>query len=59
MWTNPLMAGGVVGGTSTAGKLGDTYNEGSAYLQKFTNVIILNGNLYYRPPIGTFSGGMR
>jgi hypothetical protein len=56
MWTYPLMAGGVVGGTSTAGKLGDTYNEGSAYLQKFTNVIILNGYIYYRQPIGTFSG---
>jgi hypothetical protein len=58
MWTKPLSNGGVVGGTNT-GSNGMTYYEGTAYEQKFTNSIIMNGKLYYdlpRSDVGTGSG---
>ncbi len=54
MWTYPLVAGGVVGGLNEP-IAGDTYNDGSAYLQRFDNPIIIDGNLYYRAPISTQS----
>jgi outer membrane protein assembly factor BamB len=54
MWTTPLQTGGITGGNSVAIQ-GNTYFEGSAYLQRFTNPIIINGVLYYTEPIG-FSG---
>jgi hypothetical protein len=50
MWTKPLQAGGVVGGDDFEIK-GDTYFEGSAYLNRFVNPIILDGKLYYTNPI--------
>ncbi len=46
MWTRPYQTGGVVGGDNFAIQ-GDTYFEGSAYNQRFTNPIIVNGKLYY------------
>jgi len=46
MWTKPLQSGGVVGGNNFLIQ-GDTYFEGSAYNQRFTNPIIVNGKLYY------------
>ncbi|MEJ2240837.1 MAG: PQQ-binding-like beta-propeller repeat protein [Candidatus Bathyarchaeota archaeon] len=49
MWTKPLQSGGVVGGVTET--LGDTYFEGTAYLQRFTNPIIVAGKLYYTEPI--------
>jgi len=54
MWTKPLQSGGVVGGNNTVIQ-GDTYFEGSAYNQRFTNPIILDGKLYYTEPI-SFAG---
>ena len=54
MWTKPLQSGGVVGGNDVA-IAGDTYFEGSAYLNRFTNPIILDGMLFYTEPIG-FTG---
>jgi hypothetical protein len=50
MWTKPLQAGGVVGGDNFEIQ-GDTYFEGSAYLNRFVNPIILDGKLYYTDPI--------
>ena len=50
MWTSPLQSGGVVGGTASS-TLGETYFEGSAYLSRFTNAIILDGMLFYTVPI--------
>ena len=41
MWTKPLDSGGVVGGNETV-IAGDTYFEGSAYNQRFTNPIIVD-----------------
>jgi hypothetical protein len=54
MWTKPLQSGGVVGGNNFAIQ-GDTYFEGSAYLGRFSNPIILDGMLYYTEPI-SFAG---
>jgi len=50
MWTKPLQPGGVVGGNNFQIK-GDTYEQGSAYLDRFQNPIILDGMLYYTEPI--------
>jgi hypothetical protein len=50
MWTMPLASGGVVGQTATS-ITANTYAEGSAYDQKFTNPIIVDGLLIFREPI--------
>jgi outer membrane protein assembly factor BamB len=55
MWTKPLQAGGVVGGDNFDIQ-GDTYFEGSAYISRYRNPIIVNGKLYYKPPVGFSSG---
>jgi hypothetical protein len=49
MWTKPLQSGGVAGGNNFAIQ-GDTNFEGSAYNQRYTNPIIVNGKLYYTEP---------
>jgi hypothetical protein len=54
MWTKPLQAGGVVGGDDFETK-GDTYFEGSAYLNRYENPIIIDGKLYYSEPL-SFDG---
>ena len=46
MWTKPLQPGGVVGG-NVFPIPANTYFEGSAYNQRFTNPIIMDGILYY------------
>jgi hypothetical protein len=58
IWTKPLQEGGVVGGNGL-GVQGDTYFEGSAYNNRYTNPIIMYGRIFYREPIsftGTGSG---
>ena len=50
MWTMPIATGGVVGQTATTIP-GNTYSEGSAYDQKFTNPIIVDGLLIFTLPI--------
>ena len=50
MWTKSIQSGGVVGGNNFLTQ-GDTYFEGSAYSQRYTNPIIVNGHLYYNPPL--------
>jgi len=54
MWTKPLQSGGVVGGSDFTIP-GDTYFEGTAYLNRYTNPIIMDGKLYYTEPLG-YSG---
>ncbi len=54
MWTKPLQAGGVVGG-DTVTVQGDTYFEGSAYINRYSNPIIVNGKIYYTEPVA-FAG---
>jgi outer membrane protein assembly factor BamB len=56
MWTKPLINGGVVGGSKT-GMDGMTYYDGTAYEQKFTSSIIMNGKLYYNLPRGNSGTG--
>jgi hypothetical protein len=48
MWTKPYQNGGVVGGDLFDDYQGNTWFEGSAYNQRFTNPIIVNGKLYYK-----------
>jgi len=55
MWTKPLQAGGIVGGNNFA-IIGDSYFEGSAYIQRYDNPIIMDGILYYQAPLGYSSG---
>ncbi len=54
MWKASLQMGGVVGGNAFVIP-GDTYFEGSAYNNRYTNPIIINGYLYYTEPI-SFAG---
>jgi outer membrane protein assembly factor BamB len=54
MWTKPLQSGGVVGGDNFLTR-GDTYFDGSAYQQRYTNPIVVNGKIYYKEPV-SFSG---
>jgi len=54
MWTKSIQTGGVVGGDNFEIQ-GDTYFEGSAYISRYRNPIILAGKLYFNPPVG-FSG---
>ena len=58
MWTKPLQSGGVVGGNNFITH-GDTYFEGSAYISRYRNPIIVAGKLIYKEPIGfsSSSGG--
>jgi len=56
MWTKSLQAGGVVGGDNFDGFEGNTYFEGSAYLQRYINPIIVNGKLFYTEPLSYLSG---
>jgi hypothetical protein len=61
MWTTPLQSGGLAGGNDYAVP-GVNYFEGSAYLNRYTNPIIMDGMLYYTEPIsfsgvGGFGGG--
>ena len=50
MWTRPLQQGGVVGGDNFIFQ-GDTYFEATAYRNRFTNPIIMDGKLYYKEPL--------
>jgi hypothetical protein len=54
MWTKPLDSGGIVGNNQTAIQ-GDSYFDGSAYNQRYTNPIIVDGILVYTEPI-SFAG---
>jgi hypothetical protein len=63
MWTKQLQSGGVVGGDSFTIQ-GQTYFEGSAYIPRYTNPIIVDGMLIYTEPISfgdvdSFSGSGR
>jgi hypothetical protein len=55
MWTKPLNSGGVVGATTASEILGDTYFDGSAYINRFVNPLILAGKLYYKEPVAFHS----
>ncbi len=48
MWTKPLTAGGIVGGTSSD----VTYYSGLSYQEYLTPPIVMNGRLYYNTHYG-------
>ena len=50
MWTKPLQSGGVVGGNQMAIQ-GQTYFDGSAYINRYINPIIMDGMIYYTEPL--------
>ena len=56
MWTKPISAGGVVGGNVYTNAPGLGYFEGSCYIGRFSNPIIVDGYLYYKGVVG-FTGG--
>ncbi len=56
MWTKPLQSGGVVGGNNYDIQ-GQTYFDGSAYLIRYDNPIILDGMLYYTEPVSFTNTG--
>jgi len=68
MWTKPINAGGIVGGNNgyeepnspSAGIGVDAaaYYPGLSYECRFTNPIIINGNLYYALPNSNNNAGM-
>jgi hypothetical protein len=51
MWTKPIQTGGVVGGNNFLTQ-GDTYFEGSAYIQRYRNPIVVAGKLIFKGPLG-------
>jgi outer membrane protein assembly factor BamB len=55
MWTKSIQDGGVIGGTQSSTINGATFFEGTAYLGRFKNPIIVAGKLYYTEPV-SFSG---
>jgi hypothetical protein len=55
MWTQPLEMGGIVGGNLFPTAQGVGYFEGSAYQQRFSNPIIIDGYLFYTETV-SFTG---
>ncbi len=51
MWTKSIQDGGVVGGNQTSTIAGATFFEGTAYLGRYKNPIIVAGKLYYTEPV--------
>jgi hypothetical protein len=56
MWTKQIQNGGTVGGNQYPDAPGVGYFEGSAYNNRFTNPIIMDGYLFYTEPVA-FTGG--
>ena len=51
MWTKSIQDGGVVGGNQSSTIPGATFFEGTAYLGRYKNPIIVAGKLYYTEPV--------
>jgi hypothetical protein len=56
MWTKQIQNGGTVGGNQYPDTPGVGYFEGSAYNNRFTNPIIMDGFLFYTEPVD-YTGG--
>jgi hypothetical protein len=50
IWTYPIEAGGIVGGTNT-GIDSSTYYSGGSYEGRFQNALIIDGRLYFKAPL--------
>jgi outer membrane protein assembly factor BamB len=58
MWTTPMQSGGVVGGNNFDVQ-GQSFFDGSAYLIRYNNPIILAGKLYYTETVAFSNTGYR
>jgi outer membrane protein assembly factor BamB len=58
MWTKSMQSGGVVGGNNFDIQ-GQTFFDGSAYIIRYNNPIILAGKLYYTETVGFSNTGYR
>lgn len=56
MWTKPMQSGGIVGGEMYEID-GQSFFEGSAYINRFQNPIIVAGMLIYKEPLNMASAG--
>jgi outer membrane protein assembly factor BamB len=56
MWSKELQFGGVVGGNDTTIP-GETYYMGGSYNVRFSNAMVVQGNLYYQESYGNGGGG--
>jgi hypothetical protein len=56
MWTKALQFGGIVGGNDT-NIPGETYYMGGSYNVRFSNAIVMQGNIYYQEAYGNGGGG--
>ena len=56
MWSKELQFGGVVGGNNTTVS-GETYYMGGSYNVRFSNAMVVQGNLYYQESYGNGGGG--
>jgi outer membrane protein assembly factor BamB len=56
MWTKEVQPGGVVGDDNFEVQA-NTYFEGTAYAQRFTNPIIVYGRIYYKEPLSFSANG--
>jgi len=50
MWTKPFQSGGIVGGNNYEVQ-GESFFDGTAYIQRLSNPIIVNGKLFYTEPL--------
>jgi FOG: WD40-like repeat len=57
MWTKPLEFGGIVGGMNDTGISGATYYTGQSYEERWSNPIIISGQLFYPLPLGNNGNG--
>ena len=55
MWTRPIQDGGVVPGSEAI--QGEMFYAGLSYNQRFTNVIIMNGRVFYELPSANAASG--
>ena len=56
MWTYPIQEGGIVGGNELPA--GVAYFGGTAYDERFTTPIILDGDIYYTLPVSWSASGI-
>jgi outer membrane protein assembly factor BamB len=56
MWSKELQFGGIVGGNNTTVS-GETYYMGGSYNVRFSNAMVVQGNLYYQESYGNGGGG--
>ena len=55
MWTDPIQFGGIAGANSPIN--GTAFYDGRSYEDRFSNPIIISGNLYFALPLNDLGGG--